>query len=375
VYAGLGQEPSFAEGGFRPDLGATRTDCLSLRNAIVRSGGGHHGALPTLDENSQRSRTETLDVQRQGRIEFGGWMIFSDGECPACGTTQLRLNTSDLLECPQCHLVCACIDGVVAAVMPHKGQGNFRFEDCDMVPLAGVAIAKALPNSMQADTTAIFASRSDLQAYVNQLPAPANSPSEGATLLEEFLCAFRVTILETAPERLLDAWSSSTARTAFYTDDLMPEVARRLKLQHGREEFKVDFVMVKQGMRGHVVPKVYIESENNYADAGHEMRKLCSMNAPLRMLVTATAKPITSRQGSPAHKQLRDWQDIVRSHCEGNPDYLGVIGVIVGQCRSGLLEFSACAFHPSGDMLWPLSLLVHRQLVSVAAGRNRRPAH
>src|ERR1700737_695742 len=75
-------------------------------------------------------------------------MIFSDGECPNCQYQQLSLNTDDLLECPQCHLVCANTDGLIASVMPYLGTGDFRFEDCDLRSMSGVGFAKACPGSV-----------------------------------------------------------------------------------------------------------------------------------------------------------------------------------------------------------------------------------
>ena len=52
-------------------------------------------------------------------------MILTGGECPNWGASELNLNKRDLYECPNCRLVCAA-DGLLAAVMPLLGAGEFR---------------------------------------------------------------------------------------------------------------------------------------------------------------------------------------------------------------------------------------------------------
>jgi hypothetical protein len=114
--------------------------------------------------------------------------------------------------------------------------------------------------------------------------------------------------------------------------------------------------------RGHAIPKIYIESENNYASAEQEVRKLCTINSPLRVLITQTKKAFTADFTSPAHKQLREWQSIVRSHHEDSPDFMGVISVIVGKMDGNGIEFVACTFRSTGDLLRPLSRLLRREM-------------
>ena len=96
-------------------------------------------------------------------------MVFSDGECPCCGVNQLSLNISDLLECPQCHLVCANPDGLLASIMPFLGSGEIRLEDGNMAKLSGTIFAKARINSVLPDEDAIFGTQLEIQQYVEQL--------------------------------------------------------------------------------------------------------------------------------------------------------------------------------------------------------------
>lgn len=289
-------------------------------------------------------------------------MVFSDGECPACGAAQLHLNTSDLFECPQCHLVCACIDGILATVMPFRGRGNFRFEDCAVAPFRGVAFARSASGGVEPDVSTIFKSQSEIAAYVAQVASDDAPAPKGEALSASFLSEFRNFILGCTVQELSLAWSTNTNRTSFYKQTVMPIIARRLGLRPASEEFKVDYVMATISSRGHAIPKIYIESENDYASAEHEVRKLCSINSPLRVLITQTKKSFIADFSSPAHKGLREWQSIVRSHHEESPDFMGVICVIVGRTVGNDLEFLACAFKSTGDLLRPLSQLLRRDM-------------
>lgn len=289
-------------------------------------------------------------------------MVFSDGECPVCDAAQLHLNTDDLFECPQCHFVCACIDGLIATVMPFRGRGNFRFEDCEIAPFRGVAFARSASGGVVPDTSTIFKSRPDIAAYIAQFPSDGATAPAGEALSVSFLSEYRTFILECTAQELSRAWATDAKRTLFYKQAAMPVVAQRMGLKHGSEEFKVDYVMANMSSRGHDIPKIYIESENNYASAGHEIRKLCSINSPLRVLITQTKKPFSADFASPAHKELREWQSIVRSHHEESPEFLGMICVIVGRTVRNGLEFLACTFRSTGDLSRPLSRLLQRDM-------------
>jgi hypothetical protein len=284
-------------------------------------------------------------------------MVFSDGECPNCGHPNLSLNTSDLLECQQCHMVCANIDGLVATVMPFLGEGSFRFEDCDMSSFSGTAFAKALTASVLPDLKAIFQTRAELRAYLSQLPTSKSRQTSAEALWGRFQAVFKTRILATTLESFVVAWSTNTERTRFCERDLMSRVASALGLIHGKEEFTVDYVMSRTSVQGISVPQVFVESENAFNSASHEISKLCSLNAPLRVLITARDGWVEVRAESKGHGKLREWQSVVRAHAEQNENYTGVLGVIVGS-RIGLrVLFRACAFRSDGNVLTPLFTL------------------
>lgn len=289
-------------------------------------------------------------------------MLFSDGECPNCDTSQLNLNTNDLLECPYCSLVCANPDGLVATVMPFLGSGSFRFEDCSVGKFSGTAFARSKCGGVVADYTTIFRSREELSSYLRTLPRAEVSSERNIKLLQTFHTAFRVAINETEVSELSVAWSSNKRRTAFYCDVLMPNIAMQLNMEHGKEEFKIDYVLSQISLRGAMIPQIFIESENDYKSANHEIRKLCSINSPLKVLITVTQQLFTPEPSAGAFKKLREWQTIIRAHHENNPDFRGIISVIVGQqCTNGI-QYYACAFNQEGNLCLPLSLLVSKKL-------------
>lgn len=127
-------------------------------------------------------------------------MVFSDGECPCCPGRLLHLNVQDLLECASCGLVCAS-DGLVAAVMPFRGEGRFRFEDCALVPMNGVLFSKAKGNTSIPNMAEIFANPGDLRQYIKTLGG-GTSIKQGEALCRRFLYHLYGTLqVLTEPER------------------------------------------------------------------------------------------------------------------------------------------------------------------------------
>ncbi len=213
-----------------------------------------------------------------------------DGECPICLTTKLHLNTSDLLECPKCNLMIAT--GFPATVMPERGNGKFRFEDQDQpINREFLALAPSKDGSVLPDEKNLFRDLNALEKYLPVVKQEIGNIDEYHWWFE-FIEHFNVCIKKCSDEQLRQAWSSRTNRTKFYTDHLLPQVANDMGLKIIKEEFKVDFVMaVEDPYSEHKIPKIYIESENDFNKAEHEIRKLCSLNSPLRILITIDEWP------------------------------------------------------------------------------------
>lgn len=286
-------------------------------------------------------------------------MVFSDGECPVCEMHKLHLNTSDRLECPNCRLVCCVADPLIAAVMPFLGRSSFRLEDCELRQLHGTAFAQAQSGFPLPDIKKIFQSREDLKSYLRQLSDAAAVKTESERLCDAFTEAFKRNLLQVDSADLATAMRSKRARTSFYAKRLMPAIAHDLRLRHGTEEFKVDYVMSKETANGNLVPKIYIESENDFAAANHEIRKLCSVTTPLRVLITVTDKEFSAVPGQGAYKQLRDWECIIQDHHKELPGFFnGILCILVARITAARLEFLSCAFRSTADMYRPLAPLL-----------------
>lgn len=286
-------------------------------------------------------------------------MILIDGECPICLTTKLHLNTSDLSECPKCNLMIA-IFGPIATVMPERGNGKFRFEDQDQpIHREGLALAPCKDGSVLPDEKNLFR---DFNALENYLPVvkQENENIDEYHLWFEFIEHFNICIGKCSNEQLRQAWKTLPKRTKFYTDDLLPQVANDMNLEITKEKFKVDFVMGKEDPSGHVIPKIYIESENIFNSAGQEIEKLCSLNSPLRILITVDEWPDDPKK---KFRKLREWQSIIKAHKKQNKqNFSGTIGILIGGFESDILRFHALAFWPDGELRDPEHVIFERDL-------------
>ena len=290
-------------------------------------------------------------------------MILIDDECPICRTTKLHLNTSDLSECPKCNLMIA-IFGPIATVIPERGNGKFRFEDCQPIHREGLALAPCKDGSVLPDEKNLFRDFNALEKYIEKYLPVVKQENENVDeyhLWFEFIEHFNVCIGKCSNEQLRQAWKTLPNRTKFYTDDLLPQVANDIDLKITKEEFKVDFVMaVEDPYSEHKIPKIYIESENDISKAEHEIRKLCSLNSSLRILITVDAWPNDPKK---KFSRLREWQSIIKAHKKQNKqNFLGTIGILIGGFESDILRFHALAFWPDGDLRYPEHVIFERAL-------------
>lgn len=104
---------------------------------------------------------------------------------------------------------------------------------------------------------------------------------------------------------LLKMWQSVTDKTWFYEKTLMPTVAQQLGWELHIEKFRCDFMFLDE----RAVPLVAVESENAHETAGHEVNCLCSLAAPLKVLLLSC-----DWQGSEKAKYLPKWAEIIRTH-------------------------------------------------------------
>lgn len=286
-----------------------------------------------------------------------------DGECPVCLTTRLHLNTSDLLECPKCNLMIAVI-GPRATVMPKRGNGKFRFENPDQpIYREFLTLAPSKDGSILPEEKNLFRNLNALKKYL-PVVKQENQNIDEYHLWFEFIEHFKVCIEKCSKEKLCQAWKTPSNRTKFYTKYLLRQVAKKMNLKISKEEFTVDFVMgVEDPYLGYKIPRIYIESENDINSAEHEIRKLCSLNSPLRILITVDKWPDVPQK---KFGKLREWQSIIAAHKKENKqNFSGTIGILIGAFESDILRFHALAFWPDGDLRDPEHVIFERELEGI----------
>ena len=113
-------------------------------------------------------------------------------------------------------------------------------------------------------------------------------------------------LVATPIEDLNIAWASVGAKTKFYSG-FFDGVAQRLGYSCKREFLRVDFTLFKSND----VPVISIESENAHCSATDEMRKLCAVGAPVKVLLLS-CEWSNSERGVWASQ----WADIIKRQHE-----------------------------------------------------------
>ena len=171
-----------------------------------------------------------------------------------------------------------------------------------------------------------------------------------------FWCKFRDSFkqeLELMPdEHFKHAWLNSSKRTKLYENQMFEKVASKLNLVYKKEEFKIDYTLCQKCHDGYNVPLVFIESENDASTAHHEMRKLCCLSAPLKVLITCVEwcdEPGAWRHGGEKGKLLSTWSKQIKSHASIwlTPS---VTGIIVAEWNKNL-RFYCLAFNQLGEIV------------------------
>ncbi len=131
------------------------------------------------------------------------------------------------------------------------------------------------------------------------------------SLREQFLRSFKECIANSGSARLREAWKSQTTRTAFY-DEIFERVAGSFDLRLEHQLLIVDYAMVTKDD----VPRVFIESENIASSAAQEVRKLCCLASPLKVLFSVCEwdESFPWRRGSMRPRVLPAWRQVVAQH-------------------------------------------------------------
>jgi hypothetical protein len=130
-------------------------------------------------------------------------------------------------------------------------------------------------------------------------------PAEMHELWSNFKDAFVKSLDVIGKSRLEEAWADVRVKTIFYKKDLMPEIARHLGMNHKTERLRRDHSFLDANH----VPMIVVECENQHGTAWQEVESLCSLAAPLKVLVLSC-----EWQASEQKVYLPIWTDIIRKH-------------------------------------------------------------
>jgi hypothetical protein len=167
------------------------------------------------------------------------------------------------------------------------------------------------------------------------------SPQALWTAFQESFCA---AILSLEGIRLAEIWAAQYSRTIFSADELLKSVAKDLDLDFKREHSRVAYSMWDCRSDSEPTPVIFIESEEQATCADQEVKTLCSLAAPLKVLITVgeweDAMP-RWRNGGLRSTLVTRWRSIRSAYHTAWRDP-GVFGVLVGESDpDGLLRFHA----------------------------------
>lgn len=119
----------------------------------------------------------------------------------------------------------------------------------------------------------------------------------------DFRKAFCDTLDTIDRTHLLEAWENGANKTAFYEHKFMSIVAERLGCSLAIEYLRADYTFFTADH----IPLVFAEAENAHGSAGHEIKNLCSVAAPLKVLILSC-----SWQDSERDRFLPEWVNVIR---------------------------------------------------------------
>lgn len=183
-----------------------------------------------------------------------------------------------------------------------------------------------------------------------------------------FVDAFIDEISSLPNEALSEAWQSSANRTRLYEHRVLPQVASKMSLRFKKEEFRVDFTFCKAVLDTYEVPVIFIESENIATSAHHEIRKLCCLHAPLKVLIVCAEwsdEPGAWPHGGCKQVLLEQWRQQINAH---NREWASssTIGIIVAEWNQ-LLRYYAVAFNHFGDVVDDHRIIFEREVTQEQA--------
>jgi hypothetical protein len=165
-------------------------------------------------------------------------------------------------------------------------------------------------------------------------------------LWASFKKAFVDTTNEIKIEDFAKAWSTSGDRTMFYFNSLLQTIAKKLDLTFERELiYRIDGVFSNVGSQNTKVPIIYLESENDITTSDREVYKLCTLNAPLKILM------VCNQWNESSKKLIKEyyWDYIIEDFAE-QIGLKGVFAVIIGEWNETLRIYTH-VFNEKGEVI------------------------
>jgi len=159
-----------------------------------------------------------------------------------------------------------------------------------------------------------------------------------------FQRSFCAAILSLEGIRLAEIWAAQYSRTIFCADELLKSVAKDLELDFKREHSRVAYSMWDYRAHSEPTPVIFIESEEQATCADQEVKTLCCLAAPLKVLITVGEwEDVIPRWRNGEHRStlVTRWRSIRAAYQTAWRDP-GVFGVLVGESDpDGFLRFHA----------------------------------
>lgn len=167
---------------------------------------------------------------------------------------------------------------------------------------------------------------------------------------------------------LATAWSSFTLRTDWYAQHVLPAVAAVMGLQYCREFLLVDYALCATAPGGSAVPVIFVESENDSTSAVQEVRKLCALAAPVRVLLTVAewdTTPGVWPHGGTSAGLLREWRLACDDYSYAYGTLPGIVAAVIGEWRTD--DSFRVYTHKLGGVGWPAgcdTVALHQQMAA-----------
>lgn len=161
-----------------------------------------------------------------------------------------------------------------------------------------------------------------------------------------------------------DTPSSSAERTRCRMWRLLISQRNMSGLTHCRYCGHDNIVLCEISPSGEEVPRIAISRGDRMGDSAEELRQLCCMATPLKVLLVCAEwsnDPGHWAHGGEKDALLNEWKKILSAHNNLAPQQ-HIVGVLVGEIRGNTFRVYSLALGASGEVVQAEKLLIQRKL-------------